>query len=106
MSSEHPLAQAILAAATERDVEPIAVNEFESITGRGVQGTAPAGRLRLGSARFLSEAGIDLAALSAEADRLRSEGNTVVFVGVENRLLGLLAIADPIKPTTRRQLLR
>ena len=100
VSSEHPLAQAILAAATERGVEPIAVNEFESITGRGVQGTGPAGRLRLGSARFLSEAGVDLNALKPVADRLRSEGNTVVFVGVENRLLGLLAIADPIKPTT------
>ncbi len=100
VSSEHPLAQAILAAATERGVEPIAVNEFESITGRGVQGTGPAGCLRLGSARFLSEAGVDLKALKPAADRLRSEGNTVVFVGVENRLLGLLAIADPIKPTT------
>jgi heavy metal translocating P-type ATPase len=100
VSSEHPLAQAILAAATERGVVPMAVNEFESITGRGVQGTALAGRVRLGSARFLSEAGIDLAALNTAADRLRSEGNTVVFVGVENRVLGLLAIADPIKPTT------
>ena len=100
VSSEHPLAQAILAAAKERGVVPTAVSAFESITGRGVQGTGPAGRVRLGSARFLSEAGIDLAALSAAADRLRSEGNTVVFVGVENRLLGLLAIADPIKPTT------
>ena len=101
VSSEHPLAQAILAAAKERNVVPTVVNAFESITGRGVQGTAPAGLARLGSARFLSEAGIDLAALSTEADRLRSEGNTVVFVGVENRLLGLLAIADPIKPTTQ-----
>ncbi len=101
VSSEHPLAQAILAAAKERNVVPTVVSAFESITGRGVQGTAPAGRARLGSARFLSEAGIDLAALSAEADRLRSDGNTVVFVGVENRLLGLLAIADPIKPTTQ-----
>jgi len=100
VSSEHPLAQAVLAAATERRVEPMAVNEFESITGRGVQGTAPAGRVRLGSARFLAEAGIDLAALNAEADRLRSEGNTVVFASVENRALGLLAIADPIKPTS------
>ncbi|MGZ9076148.1 MAG: heavy metal translocating P-type ATPase, partial [Burkholderiaceae bacterium] len=100
VSSEHPLAQAILAAAKERDVTPTAVGAFESITGRGVQGTTPSGRVRLGSARFLSEAGIDLGALNAAADQLRSEGNTVVFVGVENRVLGLLAIADPIKPTT------
>jgi Cu+-exporting ATPase len=100
VSSEHPLAQAILAAAKEREVTPTAVTAFESVTGRGVQGTASAGRVRLGSARFLSEAGVDLAALNAEADRLRSEGNTVVFVSVENHALGLLAIADPIKPTT------
>jgi Cu+-exporting ATPase len=100
VSSEHPLAQAVLAAAKERDVTPAAVTAFESVTGRGVQGTASAGRVRLGSARFLSEAGVDLAALNAEADRLRSEGNTVVFVSVENHALGLLAIADPIKPTT------
>ena len=100
VSSEHPLAQAILAAAKERNVEPTEVSAFESVTGRGVQGNGLEGRLRLGSARFLSDAGVDLTALSAEADRLRSEGNTVVFVGVENRLLGLLAIADPIKTTT------
>jgi P-type Cu+ transporter len=100
VSSEHPLAEAILAAAKERGVTPMAVNEFESVTGQGVQGTGPAGRLRLGSTRFMSEAGIDLAALNAAADRLRSEGNTVVLVSVESRVLGLLAIADPIKPTT------
>jgi Cu+-exporting ATPase len=100
VSSEHPLAQAILAAAKERDVVPTTISAFESVTGRGVQGITAAGRARLGSARFFIEAGIDLGALSAEADRLRSEGNTVVFVGVENRLLGLLAIADPIKSTT------
>ncbi len=105
VSSEHPLAQAILAAAKARDVAPTAISAFESVTGRGVQGMGPAGRARLGSARFLSEAGIDLAALSAEADRLRSEGNTVVFVGVEKRLLGLLAIADPIKTTTAAAIL-
>jgi Cu+-exporting ATPase len=100
VSSEHPLAQAILAAANERGVTPTTIGAFESITGRGVQGTGPSGQLRLGSARFLSEAGIDLAALNAAADRLRGEGNTVVFVSVGNRALGLLAIADPIKATT------
>jgi heavy metal translocating P-type ATPase len=100
VSSEHPLAQAILAAAKAREVTPTAISAFESATGRGVQGTASAGRVRLGSARFLSEAGVDIAALNVEADRLRSEGNTVVFVSVENHALGLLAIADPIKPTT------
>ena len=100
VSSEHPLAQAILAAARERSVTPAPVSAFESITGRGVQGTIAAGRVRLGSARFLGESGIDLGAMNAAADRLRSEGNTVVFIGVENRVLGLLAIADPVKPTT------
>ena len=100
VSSEHPLAQAILAAANERGVAPPPVSGFESVTGLGVRGKAPAGVACLGNARFLLEEGVDLAELSIEADRLRKEGNTVVFVGLQKRLVGLVAIADTIKPTT------
>ncbi len=99
-ASEHPLARAILAYAQERSIAPLVVQNFESVTGRGVQGTSAPGQMRLGSARFIGEAGIDIEALSATADRLRGEGSTVVFVGAEKKLLGLLAISDPIKATT------
>ncbi len=99
-ASEHPLARAILEFARERSVEPLTVQGFESITGLGVQASGTDGRLRLGSARFLNESGVDLSAMNPIAEQLRSEGSTVVFVSAENRLLGLLAIADPIKPTT------
>ena len=99
-ASEHPLARAILAFAQERSITPLALQDFESVTGRGVQGRSDKGQMRLGSARLMGEAGIDIAALNPTADRLRREGSTVVFVGAEKKLLGLLAIADPIKATT------
>ncbi len=99
-ASEHPLARAILAFAQQRSITPLSVQDFESVTGRGVQGTATQGQMRLGSARFIAEAGIDIGVLNPTADRLRNDGSTVVFVGAEKKLLGLLAIADPIKMTT------
>ena len=99
-ASEHPLARAILAFAQERSIAPLNVQDFESVTGRGVQGVSARGKVRLGSARFIGEAGIDTDGLSSTADRFRGEGSTVVFVGAEKNLLGLLAIADPIKATT------
>ena len=99
-ASEHPLARAIVAFSQERSVAPLVVQGFESVTGRGVQGTSAQGFIRLGSARFISEAGTDLSGLNSIADRLRSEGSTVVFVAIEQKPLGLLAIADPIKATT------
>ena len=98
-ASEHPLARAIVAFARECSVMPLAVQDFESVTGRGVQGRSAEGVLRLGSARFAGEAVSDLTSMNSVAEQLRSEGSTVVFVSVESRLLGLLAIADPIKGT-------
>jgi Cu+-exporting ATPase len=98
--SEHPLAAAIVAAATERNLALAPVRGFDAPAGKGVIGMVERQRLALGSAAFLHELGIDVAALASEADRLRSEGATVVFLGVNGKPAALFAIADPIKAST------
>ena len=96
--SEHPLAGAVLAAARERGVEPLAVTGFEAVTGRGVQGDGPDGRYRLGNRAFLDENGVSLPpALLAEAERLGAGGAGLVFVARDARALGLLAVQDPLR---------
>ena len=100
VSSEHPLAQAILAAATEREWNRSRSAHSNRSRAAAFKATHPPVACALAARAFLSEAGIDLAAIKSAAEQFRSEGSTVVFVGVENRLLGLLAIADPIKATT------
>ncbi len=99
-ASEHPLAQAILAYAKERAITPRPVSGFASVTGRGVQAESDGETLRLGSPRFMSENGVAIAESEAAADELRARGETVVFVARGSRLLGLLAIADPVKAST------
>jgi Cu+-exporting ATPase len=99
-ASEHPLAAAIVAAASERKLALGEVAEFDSPTGKGVFGKVDERRLLLGNGRFLGERGVDTAALAAEAERLRGEGATVVFLAVDGHLSALFAIADPIKETT------
>ncbi|MBV8407424.1 MAG: heavy metal translocating P-type ATPase [Alphaproteobacteria bacterium] len=99
-ASEHPLAAAIVAAAAERKLALGDVAEFDSPTGKGVLGRVDGRMLVLGNPRFLAEQGIDTAALTANAERLRGEGATVVFLASDGRAAGLLAIADPIKDST------
>ena len=99
-ASEHPLAQAILAHVKERAMMPRPVTGFASVTGRGVQAELDGKTLRLGSPRFMGENGVAIGELEAAADELRGRGETVVFVGRGNQLLGLLAIADTIKANT------
>ncbi|MGE4321819.1 MAG: heavy metal translocating P-type ATPase [Sphingobium sp.] len=99
-ASEHPLALAIVDAATGRNIEIPPVSDFDSPTGKGALGTVEGQRVTLGNARFLAESGIDTAPLAAEADALRSDGATAIFMGLDNRAAGIFAIADPIKPTT------
>jgi Cu+-exporting ATPase len=98
--SEHPLAAAIVAAATERNLTLAPVRGFDAPAGKGVVGMVERERLALGSAAFLQELGIDTALLAADADRLRAEGATVVFLGVNGKPAALIAIADPIKAST------
>jgi len=103
-ASEHPLAAAILAAAAERNLEPLPVISFEAPSGKGAAGIVEGRRVALGNANFLAELGIEAAALQGEAERLRADGATVVLVAIDGKLAGLIAIADPIKPTTRAAL--
>ena len=99
-ASEHPLAAAIVAAAKERDLPLGDAQDFDSPIGKGVTGTVDGKKLIIGSHRIMAEAAVDLSALASEAEALRGEGATVIFVAIDGRLGGLLAIADPVKPTT------
>jgi Cu+-exporting ATPase len=99
-ASEHPLGVAIVAAASDAGLAIPTVSDFDSPTGKGVVGTIQDRRIRLGSAAFLAGEGLVTTPLATEADRLREDGATVVFVGVDDRLAGIIAIADPVKQTT------
>ncbi|HET9617807.1 MAG TPA: copper-translocating P-type ATPase, partial [Pseudolabrys sp.] len=102
--SEHPLAVAIVAAAGERKLELAPVRGFDAPAGKGVIGMVERQRLALGNARFLAELNIDVAPLAAEAERLRGDGATAVFLAVNGKPAGIIAIADPVKATTREAL--
>jgi len=99
-ASEHPLAAAIVRGAEKRAVERVAVADFQSVTGKGVTGTVGGRRIALGNLALLQDLGIDAGELPAQADALRGEGQTVMFLGVDGRAAGLIGVADPIKPTT------
>jgi Cu+-exporting ATPase len=99
-ASEHPLALAIVDAALSRFIEIPPVSGFDSPTGKGAVGVVENKRITLGNARFMTESGIDTAPLAAEADALREDGATAIFMGLDQQVAGVFAIADPIKPTT------
>jgi cation transport ATPase len=99
-ASQHPLAAAIVDAAKAGNlalVEPLA---FDAPVGKGVTGSIEGRQLVIGNARILQEAGIDAATLAAEAETLRQEGATAVFIAIDGKAAGIIAIADPIKPMT------
>ncbi len=98
--SEHPLAAAITAAAAERKLPLSDVREFDSPAGKGVIGTVEGKRLALGNARFLDELNINTSTLAGEAERLRGDGATAIFLAVDGKAAGVIAIADPVKSTT------
>jgi P-type Cu+ transporter len=101
-ASEHPLAAAIVAAAQERKLELAKVESFESVTGKGVIGRVAGKRVALGNQPLIESLSIPLdAALTARAEALRAEGQTVMLLAIEGKLAGLLGVADPIKATTR-----
>jgi P-type E1-E2 ATPase len=99
-SSEHPLAAAIVRSASERGLLLADAQDFDSPIGKGVTGTVAGRRLVIGNRRIMSEAGIDTGSLDSSADEMRREGATVIFVAIDGKAAGILAIADPIKPTT------
>jgi Cu+-exporting ATPase len=99
-ASEHPLAAAIVHAAKERSISLFKTSEFDSPTGKGVVGKVDGRALALGNAKFLGEIGIDVSALQDEAGALRRDGATAIFVAINGRAAGVIAIADPIKNST------
>jgi Cu+-exporting ATPase len=99
-SSEHPLAAAIVATARERVVSLQEPAAFSSVTGKGVTGTVGDRRIALGNARLMADLGVDLGGLAAKADELRREGATALFLAVDGNPGGVIAVADPVKPTT------
>jgi P-type Cu+ transporter len=99
-ASEHPLARAIVDAANLRGIAAPEASGFEAPTGKGVTATVDGRRIVIGNAKMLSDSGIPTTALDAEAERLRADGATAVFVAVDGKAAGVIAIADPVKPTT------
>ena len=98
--SEHPLAAAIVRGAEQRGVALVEASDFKSVTGKGVVGTVGVEAVALGNAALMTDLGIDVAALSAQAEALRLEGQTVMFVAIESALAGIVAVSDPIKEST------
>jgi Cu+-exporting ATPase len=98
--SEHPLAAAIVAGAEARGVEIPSAQEFASVTGKGVTGRVDGRRVALGNRALLDELGIEPGDLARRAEELRRDGQTVMFVAVEDRMAGLVGVADPIKAST------
>ena len=98
--SEHPLAAAIVAGAKARGLTLADAREFQSDTGKGVAGSVDGRRVALGNARMMAGLGVDAGALAARAEALRGDGQTVMFVAVDNRIAGLVGVADPVKATT------
>jgi len=99
-ASEHPLAQAIVTGAEERKLALQAVDNFQSITGQGVQGSVAGRRVAVGSRKFMETFGSVPQALAEKADALRSQGKTAMFAAIDERVAAVIAVADPIKETT------
>lgn len=98
--SEHPLAGAILGAAEDRDIELATATDFEPIAGKGVRGRIGGRTVALGNPALMEHLGVSTHDLAAQAERLRADGATAVFLAVEGEAAGVLAISDPIKDTT------
>jgi Cu+-exporting ATPase len=99
--SEHPIATAIVKGAEQRRLTIPSAEKFQSSTGQGVAGEVMGRQVAVGTADFLAGRGIDTSSLSLQAEFLRKQGQTVVFAAVNNKASGLLAVSDPIKPSTR-----
>ena len=104
LASEHPLGTAIVKEARGRNLTLPAVARFESVTGQGVAGEIEGHTVVAGTPTFLTDRGVDVSVLDADAAALRSEGQTIVFAGIDGRPAGLFAIADRIKAPTREAL--
>ena len=98
--SEHPLAEAIVRGAEDRGLQLTSAENFEAVTGKGVTGGVDGRSVALGNGKLLAELGIKIHGSEADADARRDRGETVMFVVVDGRIAGLVAVADPVKETT------
>lgn len=99
--SEHPLAEAIVEGARDRGVSAGKISDFEAVTGKGVTGRVDGQAVALGNSSLMQSFGIDTDTAEQTADALRAEGKTAMYVAMDNHLIGLVAVADPIKETTK-----
>ena len=99
-SSEHPLADAIVSSALEKEISLLKVEHFEAIPGKGVMGNIDGKQLAIGNQKLLDSLKIDASLLTDQANALREDGQTVMFVAIENQVAGLLAVSDPVKEMT------
>ncbi|MBI3770736.1 MAG: copper-translocating P-type ATPase [Deltaproteobacteria bacterium] len=99
-ASEHPLAAAIVSGAAERKLALLPVERFESVTGKGVRGTVQGVNVALGNARLLQTLELDSTAVESRALALREDGQTVMYLVADGKIVALLGVADPVKPTT------
>jgi len=98
--SEHPLAEAIVSGAEEKGIEFSLVNNFQSITGKGVTGNVNGYKVALGNQKLLESMEINVGDLPERAEALRADGQTVMFLGINGKAAGLIGVADPIKDST------
>jgi len=99
-SSEHPLASAIVSGAVDRGVDPMEVQDFESVTGKGIKATVDGIKIGIGSPKMMLAMEVDPSPLQAAADEARKQGQTAMLIAVSGQLAGMIAVADPIKEST------
>ncbi|MFH0916257.1 MAG: heavy metal translocating P-type ATPase [bacterium] len=99
--SEHPLGEAIVKGARDRDVAALAATDFDSVPGRGVLGLVDGHSVLLGNLRFLQETGVESDHVAPIAERLAEEGKTPMYVAVDGKAAGLIAVADTVKDSSR-----
>jgi len=98
--SEHPLAEAIVRGAKKRNLSLLKSDAFESVTGKGVTGKVHGHDVALGNHKLLESLGIDAGALTVQAERIRTDGQTVMLVAIDGKAAGLIGVADPVKSST------
>jgi P-type Cu+ transporter len=99
-ASEHPLAAAILAAAKKKNIDLVAIDGFQSVTGKGVKGTLNGKQVAIGNAALMTDLGASPESLLTRAEVLQKEGQTIMYIALAGKFAGLIAVADPIKEST------